>query len=297
MNASGAAGSGGVGVPSGAGFGAIGAGNMGGAIVRGSVAAGVVSREEWVIADRDEAKRRAFAEAGFGVVAAIEDLGGRLADDALVMLAIKPQQLGGVAAALRGLVEGTERTLLTILAGVTIDGVRAGIGASAGWSGGVIRAMPNTPASVGLGSIGLCVPASVPPGAAGAARRVLGSVGTVHELPEGMMDAFTGVAGSGPAYVFAFAEALASAARDAGFEAEQATRIACETVVGASRLLAAGLEAGAEPSPSALREAVTSKGGTTAAALECLSRHGLNEGVSAAVQAAVRRAGELANPL
>jgi len=309
----------------GAPLGAIGAGNMGAAIIRGSIqpprrppgepgddrgpaGARVRLPAEWVAADPDSDKRDALAALGVPAVATIAELNERLADDALVLLAVKPQMLPDLAADLARLLVGTRRSVLSILAGSTVAGIERVVcqAAAAGadltdWTGGVLRSMPNTPAAVGRGVSALATPAPTPggrspsPEQADAARDLFRSLGSLHELDEGLIDAFTAIAGSGPAYVFRFAEAMTEAGKSLGLPADEATDIAVGTVVGAAALLecdAADRQGSADP--AALRHAVTSKGGTTAAALAVLEEAGLGDIVNRAAAAARDRGRELA---
>jgi len=274
----------------------IGAGNMGAAIILGSVDARAFAPSQWAVADTNPDRRNALAERGITALPAIADLDTHAEHDALVLLAVKPQHLPHIAAELHTLLQDSARSILSILAGVTTDGIRASLGPPDRWAGTLIRAMPNTPASIGRSSTALALPDDCPPHHAETARRLLASVGRVHELPEAMIDPFTAIAGSGPAYLFAFAEALAAAAETLGFDHHTAATIAADTVTGAAELLHQRSARNPErtPDPAALRVAVTSKGGTTAAALASLTEHDLNGIVAAAAAAARQRAAELA---
>jgi pyrroline-5-carboxylate reductase len=149
--------------------------------------------------------------------------------------------------------------------------------------------MPNTPALIGAGITGLCAAPEVSATERAAAERVLNAVGsTVWIDDEGKMDGVTALSGSGPAYVFLFIEALQQAAADLGFTPEQGRQLAIETVQGAAALAAQPTEPA-----SVLRERVTSKGGTTAAALQVMADKGVKEGIVAGVMAAEARGQEL----
>jgi pyrroline-5-carboxylate reductase len=149
--------------------------------------------------------------------------------------------------------------------------------------------MPSLPASVGQGCTAICHGPAISPHDAAYAERLFLSTGpVVVETPEPMMDAFTALAGSGPAYVFYLAEALTKAARQQGFEPEAAAAIVRQTIIGAARLL----EERDQP-PQALREAVTSKGGTTAAACAKLDELGVMDAFNRAIAAGTARAREL----
>lgn len=214
-------------------------------------------------------------------------------DDAAVLLAVKPQMLATVAEDIDACVgdqmlEG--RCVISILAGVTIERLRETLKAR------VVRVMPNLPISVGLGATAM----SGGPDATGEdldrAHRLFAAASVVYDLPESAIDAFTAAAGSGPAYAFLLAEAMATGALEAGADAglnETTTRaIVAQTLKGAAEMLARPCN-GELADPAKLRAAVTSKGGTTAAALDVLEARGVRDAVREAVLAAARRAGEL----
>jgi len=160
------------------------------------------------------------------------------------------------------------------------------------WLGGyrkLVRTMPNTPALIGAGLTGLCADASVDTDGRATVERILGAVGrTVWIADEAQMDAITAVSGSGPAYVFYFMEALTTAAENLGFAADTARLLAVETFLGAARLA----ESSADP-VALLRERVTSKGGTTEAALKSFDADHLRAAIERGVQAAAARGREL----
>ena len=164
------------------------------------------------------------------------------------------------------------------------------------WLGGhrrLVRCMPNTPALIGAGITGLAADASVDDAGREAAERVLSAVGsTVWVDDEARLDAVTAVSGSGPAYVFHFIEALEAAAAGQGFDAATARKLAIDTVLGAAKLAA-----GSDEPPALLRERVTSKGGTTAAALQLLGERGFMALIDDAVKAAQRRSVVLGDEL
>ena len=160
------------------------------------------------------------------------------------------------------------------------------------WLGGydkLVRAMPNTPALIGNGMTGIYAMPTVSEAERLGADRVLQAVGnTVWVGEEAQIDAVTAISGSGPAYVFLFIEALQQAAATFGFTPKQARLLSIETVLGAARLAAQS-----EEPASVLRERVTSKGGTTEAALKAMSEHGFKEAIVAGALAANARGGEL----
>lgn len=198
-----------------------------------------------------------------------------------VVIAVKPQH---VESATSQVADAGCRRVLSIAAGVPTRKVEDSLKVGTP----VVRAMPNTPAQVGAGA------AAIAPGSAALAEdldwaeSILGAVGVVVRVAESDLDAVTGLSGSGPAYVFLLTEALTEAGVAAGLNEDIAAKLARQTVVGAGRLLESSGE-----SPAALREAVTSPGGTTAAGLEALREKQFGEAVVAAVAAATSRSREL----
>ena len=256
----------------------VGGGRMGEALLAGLGAAGWPAADLAVV--EPDAGRRETLDAGFP---GTESHASPVAAEGVV-IAVKPQQ---VETACQQVSAAGCRRVLSIAAGVPTTRLEAHLAAGTP----VVRAMPNTPAQVGAGA------AAIAPGVAATdddldwAESVLGSVGLVVRVDEPMLDAVTGLSGSGPAYVFRLTEALTEAGVAAGLPEDVAARLARQTVVGAGRLLE-----GSEESPAALREAVTSPGGTTAAGLQALADRGFEEAVSAAVQAATARSKELGSP-
>jgi pyrroline-5-carboxylate reductase len=253
----------------------VGGGRMGGALARGLVAAGW-EPSSIVLAEVDPDRRAQLASELVGSVVTAEPV---VADGAVV--AVKPQ---GAEPACRALASTGTSRWLSIMAGVPVARLEA-------WAGGdvaVVRAMPNTPALVGAGM------AAISPGTTAGeadlawAEAVLGAVGRVVRVEEADLDAVTGVSGSGPAYVFLLAEALAEAGVAAGLSPGVSRELAVRTVAGAGRLLA---EPGADP--EALRAQVTSPGGTTEAALGVLEAAGLRQLVADAVAAAAERSRQM----
>jgi pyrroline-5-carboxylate reductase len=201
----------------------------------------------------------------------------------LLILAVKPQQMKEALAPLAGRLG--DALVVSIAAGLDMATL-------ARWLGGhrrIVRCMPNTPALIGAGITGLCALPEVSDDERSAADRVLRSVGTTLWIAdEARMDGVTAVSGSGPAYVFLFIEALERAAADLGFTPEQGRQLALGTVQGAAALATRSTEPA-----SVLRERVTSKGGTTEAALGVMSERGVREGIVAGVKAAEARGREL----
>lgn len=266
----------------------VGGGNMARAMVEGAVRAGVIGGERWVIAEPDTAKHPAFTRLGAVCVARPSELAARMGEQTQVLLAVKPQSLGAVAAECAAPGEASlaaGRVVISILAGTPIARVIAALPGCR-----VVRAMPNTPAQVGQGCTAIALGPGVRPGDEDVAVRLFGAVGPVVErVDESLMDAFTAVAGSGPAYVFYLAEAMTKAAVELGFDPSVADRVVRQTIVGSAALLSAAPERSAEE----LRAAVTSKGGTTEAATRVLEGAGVRDALMRALAAARDRGREL----
>jgi len=262
----------------------VGGGNMAHAIVGGALAAGAMDPTRLAVIDPSAERRAlfptAFARAEEGMAWLARS--GRAA----VVLAVKPQMLDEACAPIRDSIGSLDAPPLcvSILAGTPIERVRSAMGGAVR----VIRVMPNTPAQIGRGM------SAVAPGEDAHAedlamvRTLLGSVGLVETIGEAMMDAFTAVAGSGPAYIFYLAESLARGAEAMGFDPGTARRIVEQTVIGSAALLEASGEDAA-----ALRARVTSKGGTTHAATETLDERRVMEAFIAALVAARDRGAEI----
>lgn len=258
----------------------VGCGKMGGAMLDGWLKAGTVERVVVV-----EPGGMTHAHPAVTVVGSASDLPAGLAPD-VVVLAVKPQVMDNVVPAYAGLV-GPTTVFLSIAAGKTIDYFHRHLGGAAA----IVRAMPNTPAAIGRG-----ITVAVPNDSVSTAQRdlctaLLSAVGEVAWAEdESQMDAVTAVSGSGPAYVFLLAEALAAAGTAAGLPPELAQRLARATVSGAGELLNQSPQ-----TPAQLREAVTSPGGTTRAALDVLmAPEGMTALMTRAVAAATKRSKELA---
>ena len=245
----------------------IGGGNMARSLVGGLVAGGRAPETIRVVEPVD-AVREALAA----------DLGVRV-------FAVKPQVMREVCAGLADAAQATRPLVVSIAAGITVAQLERWLGGAAA----VVRAMPNTPALLGAGVTGLHANARVAADGRAAAQALLASAGkTVWIDDEALMDAVTGVSGSGPAYVFLLAEAMEDAAVAEGLPPEAARTLALQTILGAARMLTGSGEA-----PAELRRRVTSPGGTTQAAIETFEAGGFRALVAQAIGAATRRGGEL----
>ncbi len=261
-------------------LGIVGCGRMGEAILAGLLDAGTCTADQVVVADpRDDQLARLRGEHG---VATSTDNADALGAD-VVLLAVKPQVLPSVLTA-DGAAVAAEALVVSIAAGTgtaTLDELLPNGPA-------IVRVMPNTPALVGAGAAVVAAGPRATADHIAVVEQLFTPLGLVRTLPESALDAVTALSGSGPAYVFLLAEAMAEAGVLAGLSRDDAVALANQTVAGAGALLTAGLGSATE-----LREAVTSPGGTTAAALQVLERSGVRAAVLDAVQAAAARAREL----
>jgi pyrroline-5-carboxylate reductase len=253
----------------------IGGGNMGAALVGGMLESGSFDADDLAIVEVVEQRRDVLAELfpGVAIESSVPPCGA-------AVLAVKPHGVPEAAAA--AVAAGATR-LLSIAAGVRL----ATLEVAAGNTVAVVRAMPNTPALVQLGASAIVAGANAGDDDVAWAREILSSVGIVDELSEHLLDAFTGVAGSGPAYVFLVAEALTEAAVAEGIPRDTAERVVAQLLRGAATLLHQ------EGDPAALRTMVTSPGGTTEAGLRALDEREVRAAFGHAVRAATARSREL----
>ena len=254
----------------------LGGGRMGEALVGGLLAAKWAQPAEILVVEPVAARRDELASSHAGLRVGTEP---EVADGALI--AVKP---GDVPAACAALHDVAPARVLSIAAGVRLAELESALPAGTP----VVRAMPNTPALVGAGA------AAIAPGSAAEdddlawAEEILGAIGVVVRVEENLLDAVTGLSGSGPAYVFLVAEALMDAGVAAGLPRDVSETLAVQTLLGSARLLA---ESG--DSAETLRAAVTSPGGTTAAGLRALESRAVRSALIEAVLAATERSKEL----
>lgn len=261
-------------------LGIIGCGKMGTAFVAGAIRSGVVAASAVTGIDPVKAAREHFK--GVTGAKAAEEISA-LADCDVILLCTKPQD---ACAALELLVSVSKSPplVISIAAGVKLSALEQ----AAKGKARVVRAMPNTPAAVGKGASGFCMGHLATSADADVAKQILSSVGLAIEVPERLMDAVTGLSGSGPAYVYLVIDALADGGVKAGLPRADAIRLAAQTVWGAAAMV---LETGEHP--AVLKDMVTSPGGTTIAGLAELEKHGLRSALIEAVAAATRRSVEL----
>lgn len=257
----------------------IGGGNMASAIIGGLLRAGRPAASLSVVEPFEAQRLKLQKDFGVRCLMAPD---ASLSDAGLVVWAVKPQLFGEAAAPLQGLL--THALQLSVMAGIRSDAVARATGSER-----VVRAMPNTPALIGQGIAGLFARAAVSAADQALIELVLAPTGAMLWVEqESQLDAVTALSGSGPAYFFFVVEAMMAAAQQMGLTAEQGRQLALSTCAGAAAL---GLQS-SEP-PSVLRERVTSKGGTTFAALSSLQADGVDAAFVRAIRAAERRAREL----
>ncbi len=260
----------------------IGGGNMATALIAGLAGQLTDGANIHVVDPNPEALERLKVQYGVNTSAAID---GALALADVIVLAVKPQQMREVAAALLAQLDGAQPLILSIAAGIR----GADLSRWLGGYGSIVRTMPNTPALIGLGITGMVAMAGVSAPQKQAADAIMKAVGqTVWLDDEAQIDPVTAVSGSGPAYVFYFIEAMQQAAEELGLSAEQGKQLALATFAGAAQLAARS----SDPVPL-LRERVTSKGGTTYAALTSMEQSGVKERIVTAIKAAAARGREL----
>jgi pyrroline-5-carboxylate reductase len=258
----------------------LGGGNMASALIGGLLNNGFPANAISVV--EIGAESRARLERIFGLRCLAEPDAETLTCD-VIMLAVKPQQMHLACLPLQPFLK--EQLVISIAAGLRLVDLSC-------WLGGhkrLVRAMPNTPALISAGVTGLYAMSGVSEAERLGAERIVHAVGSaIWVNEEKQLDALTAISGSGPAYVFLFLEALQQAAADLGFSPKQARQLSIETVLGAARLASMS-----EESAAALRERVTSKGGTTEAALREMTSHGFKEAILAGAKAARERGAEL----
>jgi pyrroline-5-carboxylate reductase len=254
----------------------VGGGRMGEALLSGLVAGGWAAPSDLAVAETVGARRDQLAQR----FPEVQVTGTPVAAEGAV-IAVKP---GDVETACRAVASvGVER-VLSIAAGIRLARLEAWLGPGVP----VVRAMPNTPALVGQGASAVSAGNAAGDSELRWAEEVLGAVGTVVRVPEHQLDAVTGLSGSGPAYVFLVTEALVEAGVSAGLTREVSSELVVQTLLGSARLLA---DTG--QGPEALRAAVTSPGGTTAAGLAALVARAVRAAFMEAVRAATERSVEL----
>jgi pyrroline-5-carboxylate reductase len=260
-------------------LGFIGAGSMGSAFIRGLLATGQVSRENLIFYDPDPVRQEEMQV--YGLEAAPDNPAVMRAQ--VVLLAVKPQVLGAVLAETREYAR-PQHLIISIAAGVPLSVLEAAFPESR-----VVRAMPNAPTLVGAGMAALAAGSLTTPEDLVLAQEIFRAVGRAVVLEEKLLDAVTGLSGSGPAFAAVFIEALADGGVKVGLPRNLALTLATQTVLGTARLCL-----DRDLHPGIVKDLVASPGGTTIAGLHALESGGFRGAVMSAVEAATRRAQELA---
>lgn len=261
-------------------IGVIGAGVMGEALITALIRSGVNPADISFAEKRDE--RAAELVARYPIVH--KDIAEVAAQSSTLLLVVKPQDMQATLQELSPHIS-IDCLVISFAAGKTIASISAGLGKT----NPVVRVMPNTPALVGKGASGYSLGAGVTAAHREFVAQFLAATGVAIEVPESLQDTVTATSGSGPAYFFAFVEAMVDGAVTLGLSQEDATTLTIQTIVGAAALLETSGD-----SPTTLREKVTSPKGTTAAALASFNESGLKAIVTQAMSAAAKRSQELA---
>lgn len=261
-------------------LGFIGAGNMAEAIARAALDSALLEPGQMIAADPDPGRREVFKRLGVAVADANDPV---ITGSRHILLAIKPQTLGQVAADVGRQIDVDAQIVISIMAGVTIQRMCDVMGKPVR----IVRVMPNMPLMIGCGMAAVAVGPNARPGDDALALRLFGAAGEAVSLPESQLDAVTAVSGSGPAYIFYLAEAMTEAAHALGLDAH-ADLFVRQTILGSARLLS-----DSDRSAADLRRQVTSPGGTTAAAVNHLEGNAMTQVFVNAIKAAADRSREL----
>lgn len=261
--------------------GIVGGGQMGEALIRGMLQAGLLAADKIMVTDPDQERCRYLVDT-YSILSVVEHQA--LADNCQVLImAVKPQIMEKVLDVYRQYLS-TDHLIISIAAGVTIASIEKRLGHDVK----IIRAMPNTPALVLAGASALSANSKAAKEDTAAAMRIFSAIGSCLEVDEKLLDAVTGLSGSGPGYVFAFIEAMIDGGVLAGLPRPVAEQLVLQTVYGSAKL---AMETG-EP-PAVLRGRVTSPGGTTITGLQVLEEAGFRGAIMTAVEAAAERSKEL----
>lgn len=261
-------------------IGFIGAGQMARALASGFVKAGLTAPQRLVAADPFEPALKEFQEAVSGSRILADNAAVAQAAD-VVFLATKPQQIRAALSQLKTAADG--KLVISIAAGINLDTLAGALGQTR-----LVRVMPNMPCLIGQSASGFCLGPRTTPADGQLVAQLLSAVGRAFEVEEKLLDAVTGLSGSGPAFVYVIIEALSDGGVRMGLPRDVATALAAQTVRGAAQMV---LESGEHP--SVLKDRVASPGGTTIAGLQALESGGLRGTLMAAVEAATRRSIEL----
>lgn len=259
----------------------IGGGAMGAAFAKGVISSGAVEANEVTVADVDGPRLEKLRQE-LGVKVETDNLAA-VKDAEIILLAVKPPLVPQVCDQLKTAIKPGQ-LIVSIAAGVSLDKMESCLPEGTA----VVRAMPNTPCQVGAGAIGFSAGKSVTKDQIAEAQKIFDAVGISFEVPEKLLNAVTGLSGSGPAYIYVMIEALSDAGVRVGLPRATAMKLAAQTVYGAAKMV---LDEGEHPAK--LKDQVTSPGGTTIAGLDALERAGFRSALIEAVKAAAKRSEEL----
>jgi pyrroline-5-carboxylate reductase len=260
----------------------LGAGKMATALARGWLTARLVSADHVLAGDPVSEVRHTFTnQTGIGTTSDNREV---VTQSELLVVAVKPQNMPALLAELRPVIK-EHHLIVSIAAGVTLRQLQEGVGATRR----VVRVMPNTPCLVGASASAFAAGEHATSDDVALVQQLMQAVGRVIQLPETMLDAVTGLSGSGPAFVYLVIEALSDGGVRAGLPRDVATTLAAQTVLGSARMV---LETGSHP--AVLKDAVTSPAGTTVAGMQVLENAAVRGALIDAVIAATERARELA---
>ena len=262
-------------------IGFVGAGKMATALARGFVHTKIVGGRQIVASARTEATRRNFSSATGAKIVSSNPEVFKAAE--VIILGVKPDQVASVLTEISGACT-KKHLVISIAAGVTLAKLENNLPAGTR----VIRVMPNTPSLVGAGASGFALGKNATTADAELAKKLLSAVGLARQVKESLLDAVTGLSGSGPAYVYQFIEALSDGGVAAGLPRDIATQLAAQTVLGGAKMV---LETGLHP--GALKDQVTSPGGTTIEGIHELEKGRLRATVMSAVRASAEKAKKL----
>ena len=262
-------------------MGFLGAGQMATALAKGWIAAGLLDGARCVASDPHPGAREIFtASTGIRCTESNADV---LKSSNVIVLAVKPQMIPALLAEIRPALT-PESLVISIAAGITLVQLAEGLSATTR----IVRVMPNTPALVGMSATAFAANAKTTAADVALVTKLFQAIGVVFPVAEKLLDAVTGLSGSGPAYVYVMIEALADGGVRAGLPRDMAQQLAAQTVLGSAQMV---LTTGRHP--GALKDAVASPGGTTIAGLHALERAGFRGALMDAVLAAAQRAEEL----
>lgn len=259
-------------------LGVIGVGNMGSAIIKGYIASGANPRDIMLCGHHKDVLKKFKAE--YGTLTAQDSMILAEACD-VIIIAVKPKDAGDVMAEIAPIVSDGKKLVISVVAGITIKRLVEALGDGAYGSSLIVRAMPNMPAAVGEGMTAISRGEGVSDEHMKIALEIFGAAGRASEIPETLMDAVTGLSGSGPAFAYIFMEALADGAVMSGMPRAKAVEFAAQTVLGAARMV---LESG--KSPGELKDEVCSPAGTTITGVRALEDRAFRSAAMEAVIAA-----------